>query len=139
VQHSALPACGGQRAAFANRSSTQVGGRLATAPDHLRAARIAAEADAVAVNGETAATAYGRAMHQTYDYGPGFRREFELDSGRRADAVNLQTREVIELKPNNPRQIRQGNQQLQGYIDELNQMYPTGPWFTGRVETYDRP
>jgi len=105
----------------------------------LRAARIAAEADAVAVNGETAATAYGRAMHQTYDYGPGFRREFELDSGRRADAVNLQTREVIELKPNNPRQIRQGNQQLQGYIDELNQMYPTGPWFTGRVETYDRP
>lgn len=57
----------------------------------------------------------------------------------RADAVNLQTREVIELKPNNPRQIRQGNQQLQGYIDELNQMYPTGPRFTGRVETYDRP
>jgi hypothetical protein len=60
-------------------------------------------------------------------------------TGRRADAVNIRTREVIELKPNNPRKIREGNKQLQGYIDELNNMYPTGPRFTGRVETYDRP
>lgn len=77
-------------------------------------------------------------MHQTYDYGPGFRREFALDSGLRADAVNLQTREVLELKPNNPRAIRLGNQQLEDYIAELNEMYPGSPW-TGKVVTYDRP
>lgn len=100
---------------------------------------VAAKTVPKAVNGETAATAYGRLMHQTYNYGPGFRREFPLNSGRRADAVNIRIREVIELKPNNPRQIRQGNQQLQSYIDELNDMYKTGPRWTGRVETYDRP
>ena len=52
--------------------------------------------------------------------------------------ANLQTREVLELKPNNPRQIRLGNQQLNDYIAELNEMYPGEPW-TGRVVTYDRP
>ena len=107
--------------------------------DSVLATGVAAKTVPKVVNGETTATAFGRLMHQTYDYGPGFRREFLLDSGRRADAVNIGTREVIELKPNNPRQIRQGNQQLQGYIDELNDMYKTGPRWTGRVETYDRP
>jgi hypothetical protein len=92
----------------------------------------------IAVNGETTATAYGRAMHATYDYGPGFEREFTLENGQRADAVNLETREVLELKPNNPRQIRLGTRQVQGYVDQLNQEFPGTP-FTGRVVTYDRP
>lgn len=76
-------------------------------------------------------------MHKTYDYGPGFEREFRLDSGRRVDGINFETREVIELKPNNPRAIRLGNQQLEDYIAELNDMYPGSPW-TGKVATYDR-
>jgi putative transposase len=49
------------------------------------------------------------------------------------------SREVIELKPNNPRAIRMGNKQLDDYIKELNEMYLEGPRWTGRVETYDRP
>lgn len=88
--------------------------------------------------GETAATAYGRAIHKTFDYGQGFRREFTLPSGRRADAVNLRMREVVELKPNNPRAIAQGRRQLEAYARELEELYPRRP-FTRRLETYDRP
>ena len=105
--------------------------------DAIKGVNRARDAD-VAVNGETAATAYGKAMHASYDYGPGFEREFTLGSGRRVDALNMETREVIELKPNNPRQIRLGNRQLDEYIAELNEMYPGTPW-TGKVVTYDRP
>jgi hypothetical protein len=50
------------------------------------AATIAAEeGTAAAVNGETAATAFGREMHATWDYGPGFSREFTLKAGGRVD------------------------------------------------------
>jgi Restriction endonuclease fold toxin 9 len=90
------------------------------------------------VNGETAATAYGRAAHAAYDYGPGFVKEFTLENGKRADAVNFATREVIELKPNNPRAIGEGLRQAQGYAQQLTQEFP-GSAFTYRVVTYDRP
>lgn len=50
--------------------------------------------------------------------------------------MNETTREVIELKPNNPRAIRKGQTQVQGYVDELQET--TGQPWTGRVETYDR-
>ena len=48
------------------------------------------EEDAVPAitSGETAATAYGRAAHAAYDYGPGFVKEVTLENGKRADAVN---------------------------------------------------
>jgi RHS repeat-associated protein len=95
-------------------------------------------AETAAVNGETAATAYGRLMHQTFDYGPGFEREFTLRAGGRVDAINFDTREVLELKPNNPRAIRLGERQLEGYIAKLNAQFPGDPWI-GRVVTYDRP
>ena len=52
---------------------------------------VAAETEAAAINGETAATRFGRLMHQTYDYGPGFEREFTLESGGRVDAINFET------------------------------------------------
>ena len=106
--------------------------------DLVRGAEAINEGAAIVRGGETAATAYGRAMHASYDYGAGFRREFRLQSGRRADAVNLRTREVIELKPNNPRAIRLGYRQLDAYARELQKMYPGKP-FTTRLETYDRP
>ena len=75
-------------------------------------------------------------MHKSWDYGPGYEPEFQLESQKRADAVNIDTRDVIELKPNNPRAIRRGQRQVDAYVEELNRMYP-GPRFTGRVETYD--
>jgi hypothetical protein len=58
--------------------------------------------------GESSAAAYGCEIHAACDYGPGFEKEFKLESGQRADAVNLGSREVVELKPNNPRAIRLG-------------------------------
>lgn len=88
----------------------------------------------MAKNGETAATAAGRAAHKAAEYGPGYTKEFRLPSGKRADAVNLETGHVIELKPNNPRAIAEGQKQLQGYIKELEQLY--GRPFTGEVRTY---
>lgn len=88
--------------------------------------------------GESSAAAYGRAMHASYNYGPGFEKEFTLESGQRVDAVNFDTREVVELKPNNPRAIRLGTRQVQGYADQLNQEFPGTP-FTYRVVTYGQP
>jgi len=61
---------------------------------------------------------------------------FRLPSGRRADAVNLETREVLELKPNNPRALQRGQRQLETYLKELEQTY-RGTW-TGRVVPYNR-
>lgn len=88
--------------------------------------------------GESAAAAYGRRIHQEYDYGPGFVKEFrDLPSGRRPDAVNLQERVVVELKPNNPAAIRRGQRQLDVYRRELEQEF--GGTFRTRLETYDRP
>lgn len=54
--------------------------------------------------------------------------------GSRADAINLQTKEILELKPNNPEAIAQGNQQLQQYIQQAQKQFG-GNW-TGRVVTY---
>ena len=99
------------------------------------AAIVATEAESVAVNGETAATKLGREMHKSWDYGPGFEKEFTLEAGGRVDAINFETREVIELKPNNPRAIRLGERQVADYIAKLNEQFPGDPW-TGQVVTY---
>src|SRR5688572_29337403 len=79
----------------------------------------AKSAPAVVRGGESAAAAYGREVHAAYDYGPGFVKEFrDLPSGARPDAVNLVTREVVELKPNTPAAIRRGEAQLRRYAAE---------------------
>ncbi|WP_372491222.1 hypothetical protein [Amycolatopsis tucumanensis] len=54
------------------------------------------------------------------------------------DASTLSTGkrgEILELKPNNRRAIRLGERQMQSYVDELNQLQPNLPPFTGRVVT----
>ena len=89
-----------------------------------------------AKNGETAATAFGREMHANFNYGPGFQREFRLPSGKRVDAINFQTREILELKPNNARAIRLGERQLEVYRQEA--MREFGGTWTTRVVTYGR-
>jgi Restriction endonuclease fold toxin 9 len=91
-------------------------------------------AERVAVNGETTATRLGREMHASWDYGPGFTKEFSLRGGGRVDAINFETRQIIELKPNNPRAIRLGNSQIEGYLAKLNEQFPGEPW-TGSVVT----
>ena len=89
--------------------------------------------------GESSAAAYGRYIHGVFDYGPGFEREFTLPSGKRADAVNFLTREVLELKPNNPAAIARGLRQAEGYASELNNEYSGGTPWTFYVVTYGRP
>ncbi len=51
------------------------------------------------------------------------------------DAYNRETKEIIELKPNNPRAIRQGERQVEGYCRECDQVH--GPGHRGRVKTYE--
>jgi hypothetical protein len=91
--------------------------------------------EGTAKNGETVATARGRAAHKAKDYGPGYEKEVTLPNGKRADAVNLEKADVVELKPNNPRAVRRGERQVEGYRQQLEAEYDKP--FTGRVETYD--
>ncbi|MFD2426038.1 hypothetical protein [Ralstonia solanacearum] len=64
-----------------------------------------------------------------------FEKEFTLPSGKRADAVNQATREVVELKPNNPSAVRRGERQVDGYRRELEKI--TGECWSCRVITYE--
>jgi len=86
-------------------------------------------------SGETEAAARGRQAHKDYDPGPGFKKEVRLPSGKKADAVNFDTGVVKELKPDNPRAIRRGQRQVEGYAKELQKVHPGKKW-TGKVETY---
>jgi hypothetical protein len=84
--------------------------------------------------GETEATKRGREAHIQWDPGPGFEKEVTLPSGKRADAVNLETREVKELKPDNPRALKRGERQVEGYRRELEK--ERGGEWKGKVESY---
>jgi len=78
-----------------------------------------------------------RDIHRTYDYGTGFR-GVTLANGKRADSVNLLSREVNELKPDNPAAIARGERQVKGYAQQLNTQFP-GRAFKSGVLTYRRP
>jgi hypothetical protein len=85
-------------------------------------------------SGETAATKQGREEHKTWDPGEGFKKEVATPSGKRADAVNTKIKEVKELKPDNPRAIKRGEKQVEGYRKEFQKEH--GGHWTGKVETY---
>ncbi|MEW6747783.1 MAG: hypothetical protein AB1486_34075 [Planctomycetota bacterium] len=78
----------------------------------------------------------GRQAHKDYDPGPGYEKEVTLPSGKRADAVNAETRDVRELKPDNPRAVKRGEKQVEGYRKELGET--TGEKWTSGVDTYKR-
>ena len=75
-------------------------------------------------------------MHKSWDYGKGFEKEFTLKGGGRVDAINFELRQIVELKPNNPRAIRLGERQVAGYLEKLNAQYPGKKPWTGSVVTY---
>ncbi len=83
-----------------------------------------------------AAAARGREAHRNYRNAVGGRADVEvtLPSGRRADAVEWETRTVRELKPDNPRAVRRGQRQVEGYRQELEDL--TGESWTGVVDVY---
>jgi hypothetical protein len=90
-----------------------------------------------ASGGETASAARGRQAHENYKNAlPGdYEHQVTLDSGKRPDAVNWQTRNVRELKPDNPRAVARGRRQVEAYRKELEKM--TGQKWTSNVDTYN--
>jgi RHS repeat-associated protein len=85
-------------------------------------------------SGETQATSGGRAAHKTWDAGAGFQKEFRLPSGKRCDALNPETCEIKELKPDNDRAKKRGEKQLKQYKEELER--ETGKEHKTILETY---
>jgi RHS repeat-associated protein len=86
-------------------------------------------------SGDTAATRRGKGAHKAYHYPPGAEREVTIKGAGRADAVDFQRRIVYELKPNNARAYREGQRQVQRYVDALNKQF-RGKRFQGVVLTY---
>ena len=66
----------------------------------------------IPTKGENNHTRLGKQMHKSYNPCEGYKREFRLPSGKRADAVNIEKGDVRELKPNNKRSIKQGEKQV---------------------------
>lgn len=56
-------------------------------------------------------------------------KEFRLPSGLRIDFIDFENKIIYELKPNNPRQIKEGKKQLQMYLIEVEKLYGKG-WKT---------
>ncbi|WDF76660.1 hypothetical protein PQ469_22500 [Mucilaginibacter sp. KACC 22773] len=90
--------------------------------------------DVVAVNGETAATALGRAMHKAYkkDLVDGVTtiKEFVIPNTlKRIDYIDFNTRTIYELKPNNIRALKAGEKQLLEYKRLIEKEFGSG-WKT---------
>src|SRR5262249_21238484 len=85
-------------------------------------------------HGENIYTRAGRKAHIEEPLPPGFQRSVRLPSGKEMDGYNPDTREVIEIKPNNSRAIRRGEKQVQEYCAEGDQAYGSG--HTARGQTY---
>lgn len=90
----------------------------------------------IKTGGEPAKAARGREAHKNYENTLGGEYEFNkaLPSGKRPDAIDAENRIVRELKPDNPRAIRRGEKQVEGYKEELEQI--TGEKWTSYVDTY---
>ena len=87
--------------------------------------------------GDNIHTQLGKQKHKEYNPGEGYIKEYKLPSGKRADAVNFETGDVRELKPNNKRAVKQGEKQVQAYRDELQKRFPEIEWIW-HVDVYDK-
>lgn len=78
----------------------------------------------------------GQKIHKAYHAGENGK-EFVLPSGKRIDFLDIDNKIIYELKPYNPRSIKQGQKQLQMYLNELQTMpeYKGWQWKTV-LETY---
>jgi len=75
-------------------------------------------------------------MNHNYDPPGGqYAKDQRLSNGKRPDAFNPVTQCVRELKPNNPKAIARGLQQLANYADQLANDFG-GNW-TKYMDTYD--
>lgn len=87
--------------------------------------------------GETNATRYGRLAHKITSYGRRWVKEQRIpESPYRVDHINYEERRIIELKPDNPRAIRDGEAQVRRYVKAAERYY--GGHWTGEVRTYPK-
>jgi hypothetical protein len=89
-----------------------------------------------ASGGDSALAARGREAHENYKNAlPGdYDHQVTLPSGKRPDAVNWKTKDVRELKPDNPKAISRGQRQVDKYRQELEDV--TGDSWSTHVDTY---
>jgi RHS repeat-associated protein len=64
----------------------------------------------------------GQKMHKAYKVGQDGMKEFRLPNRQRIDFLDFNNKTIYELKPNNPRAIKQGKEQLKRYKQELQKM-----------------
>lgn len=93
-----------------------------------------------AKNGENSATKRGRSAHDSYNPGDKYtvdRRSNKLENDKIPDAVSIKGNRGIvrELKPNNPRKIREGTNQVNKYLKQLKKQYPNVKW-NWAIDTY---
>ncbi len=80
--------------------------------------------------GDNEGAARGREAHKWWNPPPGFQKNFKFDSGGIADAANLETHEILELKTS-AADVQAGREQLARYIQAAEQQFG-GNW-TGKV------
>ena len=88
-----------------------------------------------ASGGEPPQLARGKRAHKEEPVLPGERAEVPTPSGKRMDRYNEETGHIREIKPDNPRAIRQGEKQVEGYRREMEEA--AGRPHTGEVTPYD--
>ncbi len=115
-----------------------VASRVSRASAEVRAVAAEVETGVVAKNGSTLANRSGQQMHKLYkvsDVLANVRiKEFRLPSGKHIDFIDLEKKIIYELKPNNPRAIKQGYKQLEMYQQEVESIYGKG--FKTVLDTY---
>lgn len=62
-------------------------------------------------------------------------KEFRFATGRRVDFIDFEKGIIYELKPNNPRAIREGGKQLEQYLKDAQAQFPGINWRTV-LDTY---
>lgn len=87
-------------------------------------------------SGNNAAAALGSIIHKAWIPPLGYIKNYVIPgTKKRVDAFNRRTKHILELKPNNKRQINRGKKQVEGYIEDLQKVFPDET-ITGDVVTY---
>jgi RHS repeat-associated protein len=91
-------------------------------------------------SGETNWTSQGREAHKVYNPGSNYtvdRKINKLKNDKIPDAIDIVNKIVRELKPNNPRAIAKGWDQVKKYARQLQKQSPPGTTWRIAVDTYE--
>ena len=93
---------------------------------------------AKAVSGETKFTSAGRRAHAQEPLPPGFEREVTIPGTKlRMDGYNRDTKQIVEIKPDNARAVQRGEKQLEKYCTTCDKSELGSGHSTVPVQTYD--